>query len=74
MRPMPSFPARPSCSRDEGTGITKETVSNESGLFSFPDLNHGSHQVTVKLTGFQTAVVSQIAVEAAPGLRIVNRF
>jgi hypothetical protein len=50
--------------KDEGTGITKETVSNESGLFSFPDLNHGSYQITVKLSGFQTAMVSKIVVEA----------
>jgi len=50
--------------RDEGTGVTRETVTNESGLFSFPDLNHGSYHLTVKLTGFQTAAISKIIVES----------
>jgi len=27
--------------KDEGIGITKQTVSNQSGLFTFPDLNFG---------------------------------
>jgi hypothetical protein len=50
--------------KDEGTGATKETVSSSSGLFYFPDLNHGLFSVTVKLEGFQTAAVNKISVEA----------
>jgi hypothetical protein len=27
---------------DEGTGVAKQTISNHSGLFAFPDLDFGS--------------------------------
>ena len=50
--------------RDEGTGATRETISSESGLFAFPDLNHGSYHITVKLAGFQSAAVSKVVVES----------
>jgi hypothetical protein len=29
---------------DEGAGIAKQTISNHSDLFAFPDLNFGSHK------------------------------
>src|SRR6185436_6661352 len=48
--------------RDEGTGITREATSSASGTFLFPDLAHGSYEVTVTLQGFQSAVVSHISV------------
>jgi hypothetical protein len=51
--------------RDEGTGIEKETITNESGGFSFPDLNFGSYQVTITLQGFNTAVYKNVAVESS---------
>jgi hypothetical protein len=50
--------------KDEGTGTTRDTVTNASGIFSFPDLNHGTYTVTVSLQGFQTAVYSKVAVES----------
>jgi carboxypeptidase family protein len=50
--------------KDEGTGTTKESVTNESGLFSFPDLSHGTYQITVTLTGFQTAIFNKVSVDA----------
>ena len=43
--------------KDEGTGITKEAVTNDSGHFLFPNLDHGKFQVTVTLQGFQTAQI-----------------
>jgi Carboxypeptidase regulatory-like domain len=50
--------------KDEGTGATRDTVTNDSGLFTFPDLNHGSYQITVKLSGFQSAAISKVVVES----------
>jgi hypothetical protein len=50
--------------KDESTAATKETATNQSGYFSFPDLNHGTYTVTVTLQGFQTAVYNKVAVEA----------
>jgi hypothetical protein len=51
--------------RDEGTGIEKETTTNESGGFLFPDLSFGSYRVTVTLEGFQTAVFENVKVESS---------
>lgn len=50
--------------KDEATGRTQDTVTNASGFFSLPDLNHGSYTLTVSLPGFQTAVYSKVAVES----------
>src|SRR5207249_941317 len=50
---------------DEGTGITKEAVTNDSGGFLFPDLSFGSYKVTVTLQGFQTAVFTKVTVESS---------
>ena len=41
---------------DEGTGVVWNAVTNTSGFFQFPDINHGSYSLTVTLQGFQTAV------------------
>src|SRR5882762_3140142 len=45
---------------DELTGIGKETVTNASGGFQFPDLSFGSYKITVTLQGFQTAVFTKV--------------
>jgi hypothetical protein len=37
--------------KDEGTAASRDTVTNDSVLFSFPDLNHGSNQITFTLQG-----------------------
>lgn len=50
--------------KDDGTGIVRETVTSGTGLFRFPNLNHGSYQVTASLAGFQTAVYNKILVES----------
>ena len=42
--------------RDERTNITRESVSNDQGSFRFLDLQAGSYEVTVSLTGFQATV------------------
>jgi hypothetical protein len=51
--------------KDEGTGIEKETETNASGGFTFPDLNFGSYQVTVTLQGFHTAIYKNVIVESS---------
>ena len=38
------------------TGLVKESVSNESGLFSFPGLNVGTYDLKVVATGFESYV------------------
>ena len=45
------------------TGTTYEAVTNTTGVFSVAALNAGTYTVTVSLTGFKTAVVSDVRVQ-----------
>ena len=51
--------------KDEGTGITQQTVTSSGGQFEFPNLSSGSYAVTVTLSGFQTAVYDKVVVESS---------
>src|SRR5437660_12921697 len=51
--------------KDESTGATRETVTNNSGGFQFPDLNSGTYTVTVTLSGFTTAAYTKVVVESS---------
>jgi hypothetical protein len=44
-------------------GASFETVTNNGGVFSVPSLNAGTYTITVSLTGFKTAVVSDVRVQ-----------
>ena len=46
-----------------GTNTLAAAVSNESGEYSFPIVSPGIYRVTVKMKGFRTASVSELAVE-----------
>jgi hypothetical protein len=51
--------------KDSGTGNVKESLSNTSGQFSFPDLSFGKFEITVTAPGFQTSVLPNVTVEAS---------
>ncbi|MCU0244930.1 MAG: Plug and carboxypeptidase regulatory-like domain-containing protein [Bryobacter sp.] len=55
------FPGVQIVAASEGTGFTRETVSNPSGFFSFPDLIPGTYTLRITSTGFkkyeQTGIV-----------------
>jgi carboxypeptidase family protein len=51
--------------RDEGTGIVRKGAASAAGNFTFPDLAHGSYELTVTAPGFQQAVVSRITVSTS---------
>ena len=51
--------------KDEVNGTKKETVTNNSGQFLFPDLPFGSFEVTVVAAGFETAITNHISVVAS---------
>ena len=54
--------------RNNATGTSFETVSNSAGGFSIPVLDPGTYTVTVALSGFKTAVISDVRLLAAtPG-------
>jgi hypothetical protein len=45
------------------TGAVLDTKADGTGGFVFPVVNAGNYRITVKLAGFRTAVVDQIAVD-----------
>jgi Carboxypeptidase regulatory-like domain len=51
------------------TGLVKESVSNESGLFSFPGLNLGTYDLKVSATGFETFVQQGLQLNVSQTLR-----
>ena len=50
--------------KDEGTGVQRQTTTNEGGSFAFRDLSFGSYEVTVNLQGFQAAQYKKVVVES----------
>jgi hypothetical protein len=54
--------------KNNGTGVSLESVSNTSGQFSFPGLDAGTYTVTVSLTGFKTFIAKEVRlISATPG-------
>lgn len=47
------------------TGTAYDAVTNEQGLFSVPAIDPGNYTLTVTLTGFKTAVLNNVQVNAA---------
>src|SRR4051794_13020806 len=53
-----------------GTAQQRETVTDASGLFSFPSLPGGVYEVTVTKAGFQTFAVRGLSVNADATVRV----
>ena len=54
--------------KNNATNVTSEAVTNTSGAFSVPALDPGTYTVTISLSGFKTAVVSDVRLLASrPG-------
>jgi hypothetical protein len=51
--------------KNDATGVSYETVTSSSGAFSVPSLDPGTYTATVSLSGFKTAVVSNIRILTA---------
>jgi hypothetical protein len=48
-----------------GTGETFNAVTSENGTFNIPAINPGTYEVSISLTGFKRAVLSNVKVNAA---------
>ena len=57
--------------RGEDTGATRSTVTNASGVYSFPELQVGIYTVEVAVSGFKTSVVKGVTLNVADD-RAVN--
>ena len=51
--------------KGEGTGLTRTTVTNAAGVYSFEELPVGTYTVEVSLTGFKSAVQTGILLNVA---------
>jgi len=52
------------------TGVSVETKTNESGLYSFPSLPPGQYQVSAKKDGFRTYVANDVRLEVGAQAKI----
>jgi hypothetical protein len=51
------------------TGLTRNTITSDAGLFSFAGLNIGAYDLKVAATGFQTAVQQGLQLNVSQTLR-----
>src|SRR5271168_4397616 len=56
--------------RNEQTGGTRNTKSNESGFYSLPVLRPGTYRLMVRASGFQTIVREGIQLEVGDSARL----
>src|SRR4029078_39596 len=60
--------------KNDATGVTYETITTESGTFNVPALDAGTYSATVSLSGFKTAVVSNIRLRRSPPAEITVKL
>src|SRR5262245_32086779 len=53
-----------------GTKITRQAVTNEAGLYTFPNVPVGEYQVTAMLSGFKPITKSGVQVNAGLNIRV----
>ena len=51
--------------RNEGTGLIRTAITNDSGLYSFAELPIGTYTISVELSGFKTANRTNIVLTVA---------
>ena len=51
--------------RNEATGFTRTSVTNEAGLYSFPEVPIGTYRLDAELSGFKTASRTNIVLNVA---------
>jgi hypothetical protein len=57
--------------KNDDTGLTRTTTTNEAGLYSFPELPVGKYTIQFELSGFKTTVRSNVTLNVADD-RAVN--
>ena len=53
-----------------GTRIERETVTNEAGLYTFPNVPVGEYRITAALSGFKSITKSGVQVNAGLNIRV----
>src|SRR5713226_3237114 len=60
--------------RNVGTGQERTTTTSADGSYAIPELPIGTYAVTISLTGFQTAITSDVEVNVATERRVDVAF
>jgi len=55
---------------NEGTSQTRETATNDTGAYNFPDLTSGTYDITVTKAGFKTSTTRGIMVSVDKVVRV----
>ena len=53
-----------------GTGLERRAVTNESGLYTFPNVPVGEYKITAALTGFRPVTQTGVALTAGVNIRV----
>ena len=53
-----------------GTGLERRTVSNESGLYTFPNVPVGDYRINATLSGFKPVARTGVRVNAGVNIRV----
>ena len=53
-----------------GTGLERRAVTNEAGLYTFPNVPVGEYQITATLTGFKSVTKTDVGVNAGVNIRV----
>ena len=54
----------------EGTGLERRAVTNESGLYTFPNVPVGDYRVNATLSGFKPVARTGVRVNAGVNIRV----
>ena len=55
---------------EQGTNIPASTVTNESGVYNFPNIKDGIYRVEAELTGFKKVVRENVRVDVNTTIRV----
>ena len=53
-----------------GTGLERRAVTNEAGLYTFPNVPVGEYRITATLTGFRPVTKTGVALTAGVNIRV----
>src|SRR5262245_61225033 len=56
--------------KNQDTGATYETVTNDAGFYSFPSLRPGTYTITTTHPGFKSAVIQNQAAQVTQTVQV----
>ena len=68
------LPAATVVVKNVATGVTNETITNSTGLFSVPALDPGTYEATVSLSGFKTVRQENVRLEIGQSLELDHKM